>query len=69
MTAVTSEAAYMNESRLLVLTGPDSTVKSGQNSIVGAKITLDRASGRITVENSVENQVKALFFTNGKGLN
>ena len=37
--------------------------------VVGAKITLDRASGRITVENSVENQVKALFFTNGKGLN
>jgi lipopolysaccharide export system protein LptA len=69
MTAVTSEASYINESRLLVLTGPDSTVKSGQNSIVGAKITLDRASGRVTVENSVEKQVKALFFTNGKGLN
>ena len=69
MTAVTSEASYINESRLLVLTGPDSTVKSGRNSIVGAKITLDRASGRVTVENSVEKQVKALFFTNGKGLN
>ena len=69
MTAFTSEASYINESRLLVLTGPDSMIKSGHNSIVGAKITLDRASGRITVENSVENQVKALFFTNGKGLN
>ena len=67
--AATSEASYINASRLLVLSGSDSTVKSGKNSISGSKITLDRASGRITVENSAENQVKALFFTNGKGLN
>jgi len=69
MTALTSEASYISASRLIVLSGPGSTVKSGKNSITGSSITLDRASGRITVENSAENQVRALFFTNGKGLN
>ena len=69
MTALTNKASYVTASRLLVLSGPDSTVKSGKNSITGAKITMDRASGRITVENNATNQVRALFFTNGKGLN
>ena len=66
--AAAGEASYINASRLLVLSGPDSTVKSGKNSITGSKITLDRATGRITVENSAENQVRALFFTDGKVL-
>jgi len=68
MTAHTSEASYISASRLLVLTGPGSTVKSGRNSITGSRITLNRASGRITVENSADNQVRALFFTDGKVL-
>lgn len=69
ITALTSEASYESASQLLVLSGPDSTVKSGKNSITGSRITLDRASGRITVEKSPESQVRALFFTNEKVLN
>lgn len=62
------EAAYTTETQLLVLTGPDSRMTSGKNTISGSRIILDRTNGRITVESGAAKQVEAFFYTEGKGL-
>ncbi len=65
--AVTQQAVYITESRILILTGTGSKVTSGNNSISGSKITLYRVDGRITVESSSEKRVEAVFYSEEKG--
>lgn len=67
--AVTQKAVYITSEKLLVLTGPDSTVTSEGNSISGEKITLNRADGRVRVEGGTKNRVKAIILPGKEGLN
>lgn len=60
-TAETDKAEYTVKSSVLVLTGPRSKVTQGGHSISGTKFTLHRSEGRLTVESSGENRVKAVF--------
>jgi len=66
--ATSDHAVYMTETRILILTGPGSTIKSGNNSVTGDKITLYRNDGRIYVESSGEKRVKAIFHSGDKGI-
>ena len=54
---------------MLVLSGPNSKIVSGSDSVAGEKITIHRANGRINVESGGEKRVNAVFFSGGKGLN
>ncbi len=67
--AVAEQAVYITETRVLVLTGSNSKIVSGSDSVAGEKITIYRASGRINVESGGEKRVNAEFFSGGKGLN
>jgi len=66
--AVAQRAVYITDTRILVLTGTDSKITSGKDSICGEKITLFRADGRISVERGIEKRVEAMFFSGQKGL-
>jgi len=66
--AVTPHAVYNTETEVLVLSGNNSRIISGNNSISGEKITLYRTTGRITVESSGEKRVEAVFYSGEKGL-
>jgi lipopolysaccharide export system protein LptA len=50
---------------ILVLSGKNASVRSGRNSIVGSKITLYQADGRIKVEGSPDKRVNAVFYSKG----
>ena len=67
--AVAEQAVYITATRVLVLSGPNSKIVSGSDSIAGEKITIYRANGRINVESGGEKRVNAVFFSGGKGLN
>ena len=64
--AVAEQAVYSMETKILVLTGANTTIISGNNSISGEKITLHRADDRITVEGSDKKRVEATFYSNEK---
>ena len=64
--AFSDEGVYTADSKLLTLTGADSKVISGTNSITGTKFVLSLASGGLTVEGSDGQRVRALVFP-GKG--
>ena len=63
MVAVTDEATYIKESDILTLSGANSRLSSGPNSITGSKIIFSRAKGKLIVEGSAQNQVEALIYT------
>jgi lipopolysaccharide export system protein LptA len=64
--AFSDEAVYFTESQTLTLSGSNSTVISGNESISGAKITLYQSDGRIKVESNEKKRVEAIFY-NTKG--
>lgn len=66
--AVTHRAVYTMENRVLVLSGEDSRITSGRDSISGEKITLYRADGRIVVEGGTKHSVEAVLFPGKKGI-
>jgi lipopolysaccharide export system protein LptA len=66
--AVSHRAVYTAENRVLVLSGGDSKVTSGRDSISGEKITLYRADGRIVVEGGSKKPVEAVLFPGEKGI-
>jgi len=61
--ATTQHAVYKTDTMVLVLTGENSTVTSNKNYISGSKITINRSNNTVKVESSVENRVKALFYS------
>lgn len=67
--AVTQQAVYITETRVLVLSGADSKVISGNNSISGEKITVYRTDGRIQVESGKGERVEAVLYPGEKGIN
>jgi len=62
--AVAEKATYQTDEKILVLSGKDSKIIMGKDSITGTKITFYRADGRIKVEGNGKEQVKAIFHTN-----
>ena len=66
--AVARQAVYNTETGVLVLSGNNSRIVSGNNSISGEKITLYRTTGRINVESGGEKRVEAVFYSGEKGL-
>ena len=66
--AVTRQAVYNTETGVLILSGDNSRIISGKDSISGEKITLYRTTGRITVESSKEKRVEAVLYSDEKGL-
>jgi lipopolysaccharide export system protein LptA len=66
--AESQQAVYNTETSVLVLTGADSKIISGNDTISGEKITFYRADGRIAVEGGHKERVEAVFFGGEKGL-
>ena len=64
--AETDEAEYTIKSEVLVLKGEQSKVTQEGHSITGTKFTLHRTDGKITVESSAKNRVKAVFHPSEK---
>jgi lipopolysaccharide export system protein LptA len=62
-------AEYDVPTQIVVLTGDNSTVVSGKNSLKGAKITMWRAEGRVEVDSSPQSRVKAVLYSKGEGAN
>ncbi len=67
--AVSEQVIYITAERKLVLSGPGSKVTSGQDEVVGDKITFFRNDGRVKVESDGQNQVKAVIHSDQRGLN
>jgi len=66
--ATAQEAVYNTESKILVLSGSQSKITSGSDSITGEKITYNRSDGRITVESGRASRVEAVFHSGGGGI-
>jgi lipopolysaccharide export system protein LptA len=65
--AVTDEAVYITDQRILTLTGSPARVTSGKDQVTGAVITLHRDSGRIEVQGG-GSQVEAILHSGEKGI-
>jgi lipopolysaccharide export system protein LptA len=59
--AETDRAEYTMKSAVLILSGEGSHVTQGAYSVSGTKFILYRSDGKITVESSEKNRVKAVF--------
>lgn len=66
--AVTDEAVYITDQRILTLTGSPARVTSGKDQVTGAVITLHRDSGRIEVQGGGGSQVEAILHSGEKGI-
>lgn len=66
--AESRQAVYNTETSVLVLSGADSKIISGNDTISGEKITFYRTDGRIAVEGGQKERVEAVFFGGEKGL-
>ncbi len=62
------QAVYTAETGIIVLTGPNSKVTSGNNFISGEKITMYRSDDRMIVEGGKEKRVEAVFYSGEKGI-
>ena len=61
--ATSDKALYSLQENILELTGENTRVLNGGNSITGEKITIFRTDGSITVEGGDNDQVNALFYS------
>jgi len=59
--AVSEQAVYITQTKILVLTGANSKITSGKDSVSGEKITIYRDDGRINVESNDKEKVEAVF--------
>jgi len=66
-TALAEEAVYTAHDQVLVLSGGNPTVQSGQDVIRGEKITLFQAENRTEVEGGEKKQVEATFYSQDAG--
>jgi lipopolysaccharide export system protein LptA len=65
-TAYSDKAEYAASTKLLVLTGKDPKFISGENTITGSKITVNRASGTVTFEGGGKSRVEAVIYSKEK---
>lgn len=61
-------AEYLKDSGLLILTGKDSKVTSGNNSVMGSKITINRVTDKMIVEQDSNQRVEAVLYSEEKVL-
>jgi len=61
--AFSEHAEYIIEKRMVILTGSDSRIVEGNDSISGHKITLYRDDGRIHVAGTQQKPVEAVFHS------
>ena len=61
--AETERAEYSLKEDKVVLSGEDSTVTDGKNTLTGSKITWHRDTGQISVEGTEQKRVKAVFYS------
>ena len=61
--AHTEHAEYFADQRIVVLTGPNSRIIDGNNTISGQKITLYRDDRRIHVSGTQKEPVEAFFYS------
>ena len=66
--AVTDRAEYSIDQRVLVLSGPDSKITAGKDSIAGARIVFYRNEGRIQVEGQADQRVEAIIYSGQGGI-
>lgn len=59
--AVAEHAVYTTHNGILVLTGKEAKITSDNNTISGEKITLHRRDGRVFVESSSKERVRAVL--------
>ena len=64
--AEAEKVEYDTTSMTVILTGENSKVISGKNSITGSKIILYRKDGRVKVEGSKNSRIKAVFYSESK---
>ena len=64
--AKTEKLEYDTVSMTIILTGENSTVINGKNSITGSKIILYQKDGRVKVLGSKNKRIKAEFFSKGE---
>ena len=64
--AKTEKLEYDTASMTIILTGENSTVIDGKNSITGSKIILYQKDGRVKVLGSKNKRIKAEFFSKGE---
>jgi lipopolysaccharide export system protein LptA len=64
--AKADKAEYDTATMTVVLSGENSKIVSGKNSISGSIIRLNQKTGQIKVEGSATKRIKAEFFTRGK---
>ena len=64
--AITHQAIYNKKTEVIVLSGPDSKVISGNNSITGSQIILYMDKERIKVTGSAPKRVEAVFDSGTK---
>lgn len=62
-TAVSDLALYLTGPMVIILKGANSKVTSGENSIVGSKITYYRTDGRIKIEGTPNKRVEGVFYS------
>ena len=65
-TAESDMVEYDTASMTIVMTGEESKVVSGKNSISGSKIILYRKDNRVKVLGSKKKRVEATFYSGGK---
>jgi lipopolysaccharide export system protein LptA len=65
-TADSQRAEYVIETDEVTLSGPNSRVVSGKNSLAGSKIILNRTQGKALVESGGSERVKAVFYQESK---
>jgi len=66
--AVAEQAVYDADNGVLILSGQNTKIVSGKNTISGSQITLYREDGRIRVESDESNRVEGIIFP-GKEMN
>jgi len=64
--AKTEELEYDPAAMTIILTGENSTIINGKNSIAGSKIILYQKDGRVKVLGSKKKRIKAEFFSKGE---
>ena len=64
--AKTEALEYDTVAMTIILTGENSTVLSGKNSITGSKIIIYQKDGRVKVLGSKKKRIKAEFFSKGE---
>ena len=67
-TAETQRVEYDPDTQIAVLTGENSTMTSGKNTLTGSRITVNRRNGQIQIESGPQQRVRAVFHSDEKFL-